>query len=265
MVIKKPFPHVVIENALPEELHLELRNSFPSRQLLGVNLDQNQRWSTPALELRNMQGVTPLWRSFVEYHASRHFLEDVNRFFGEMIVELYPEMFPSCDEIRNRRVVVRHSRTQSPDALSLDSQISGNTPVTKRGAPRGIHVDSPNALWAGLYYLRHEQDDSIGGDLELWQWPEKYSRIQKLSAYREGLSSRKVLPLKSVPYRSNTLVFFVNSIDSLHSVTVRMPTSHTRQFLNLVCDVSQPLFVPSPPAWARMRDRVIQKLDVLRI
>ena len=85
-VLTEPFPHVVIENALPDELHTELRRTFPSRHTLGVNIGQNERWSTSLRELREIAGITDLWRNFVEYHASRDFLNEVLDLFGESIV-----------------------------------------------------------------------------------------------------------------------------------------------------------------------------------
>lgn len=253
---------MVIENALPEELHTELRKTFPTRQTLGLELGQNERFSTPTCKLREIDGITPLWRQFVEYHASKEFLDEVVELFGEMIVELYPKTFISIDDLRSRSVVVRTPGTRIPGALHLDAQVSGNTPAIRPGVPRGIHFDATVALWAGLYYLRGEHDDSIGGNLQLWEWPKSYSFRKKSSLYREGMDPRKVHLLKTIPYRSNTLVFLINSIDSLHSVTERMPTPHTRQFLNFLCDVKGSLFRPLPPPHTRIRNLIFRKLGL---
>lgn len=76
------------------------------------------------------------------------------------------------------------------------------------------------------------------------------------------MKPQKVLPLKVVPYQSNTFVFLINSIDSLHSVTEQMPTPHTRQFLNLVCDLEQPLFRPNPLPQTRIKNLVTRKLGL---
>jgi len=253
-VLTKPFPHVVIENALPDELHAELRRTFPSRQILNVGIGQNQRWSTSLRDLREIVGITDLWRNFVEYHASRNFLDEVLELFGDSIVELYPRTFESVADIRSRPVVVRGAGPEAQGALHLDSQVSGNTPATHSGVPRGIHFDSTESLWAGLYYLRSDADDSLGGDLELWKWPDFYSFRKKSSLYREGMNPKYVQRLRTIPYKSNTFVFLINSIDSLHSVTARMPTPHTRQFLNLVCSLSSPLFRPLPLPHVRLKN-----------
>lgn len=257
-----PFPHLVIENALPEELHQELRHTFPSIETLGLTLGQNQRWSTTASELREIDGIAPLWRRFVEYHASKEFLEDVLQIFGNAIVEMYPTSFKSVEDIRKRPVIVRSSEGLVPDSLSLDAQVSGNSPVTHSGAPRGIHFDSTNALWAGLYYLRNESDDSIGGDLELWKWPNNCGFGKKSSLYHEGMSLKEDLRFRVVPYRSNTFVFIINSIDSLHAVSERMATLHTRRFLNLLCDLPKPLFRPRPLPLDRIKNLMFRKLGL---
>lgn len=259
-----PFPYLVIENALPENLHTELRRTFPSRQILKVVGGQNKRWSTPLLELRKIQGVTSLWRSFVEYHASQEFVNEVVTFFGDTIVQMYPKTFKSTDDIKKRPVRVRGVGSPLPGSLSLDSQVSGNTPVSIAGAPRGIHFDSTAALWAGLYYLRSEDDDSVGGDLELWRWPKSFNYKEKSSLYREGMSPDHAHRFRTIPYRSNTFVFIINSIDSLHSVTERMPTPHTRQFLNLLCDLSAPLFRPTPNLGVRIKNIALRHVAKLR-
>jgi hypothetical protein len=263
-VLTEPFPHVVIENALPDELHTELRRTFPSRHTLGVNIGQNERWSTSLRELREIAGITDLWRNFVEYHASRDFLNEVLDLFGESIVELYPRTFESVDDIRSRPVVVRGVGLEAQGELHLDSQVSGNTPATQCGVPRGIHFDSTESLWAGLYYLRSDADDSSGGDLELWKWPDFYSFRKKSSLYREGMNPKYARRFRTIPYKSNTFVFLINSIDSLHSVTERFPTPHTRQFLNLVCSLPAPLFRPLPLPHIRLKNLMGRTHQLLR-
>lgn len=255
-VLTKPFPYVIVENALPDELHTELRRTFPSRQTLNVPIGQNKRWSTSLLELREIPGITDLWRNFVEFHASKDFLDDVLALFGDSIVQLYPNIFRSVIDIGNRPVVIRGANSQTQGELYLDSQVSGNTPASRPGVPRGIHFDSAESLWAGLYYLRSEADDSLGGDLELWKWPDSFSFRKKSTLYREGMDPKYAQKIRTIPYRSNTFVFLINSIDSLHSVTERLPSPHTRQFLNLVCSVSSPLFRPLPFPHVRLQNLV---------
>jgi len=242
-----PFPHIVIENALPIEFHDELRATFPTPSDLGVDPTRNNhRWSTKALDLPRISSVTNLWRRFINYHSSQLFWDDVVRVFGEVICKQFPHQFKSPHELLRFEVNVRDLNSTNKHSLELDAQISGNTPVRTPGVPRGVHVDAPNALYAGLYYLRQTDDCSEGGDLQLWEWKEGYSYRKKSSAYKEGVDARHLRLTKTVSYRSNTLVFLINSLDALHSVTERKPTTNTRQFVNLVCDTPSPLFQLRP-------------------
>jgi hypothetical protein len=103
---------------------------------------------------------------------------------------------------------------------------------------RTIHVDDPHKLFAGLFYLRQPGDDSRGGDLEIY-------RLKGRSfAFHGGpyMDGRYVERVAAVPYDRNVLVVLVNSLHSLHGVSVRHPTAWTRCFVNLVAEVETPLF-----------------------
>jgi hypothetical protein len=238
-----PFPHIVVPNALPSELHDELRTSFPSPDELGIDSTQdNYRWSTKALDLPKTSEISELWREFIRYHSSHLFWSEVVRVFGQSICNHFPHHFQSPEQLLLLESAVRDMASEGKNPLMLDAQISGNTPAITPGVPRGVHFDSPNALYAGLYYLRQVDDCSEGGDLQIWHWKTDYSDRKKAAAYKEGVATRHVQLFKTVRYQSNTLVFLLNTLDSLHSVTERQPTKSTRQFVNLVCDTPSPLF-----------------------
>lgn len=242
-VIDDPYPHVVVQDALPDALHSELRKTFPEPETVGVDSRMdNQRWSIMARDLPRHLGVSTLWQQFVQFHASEGFWAEIVRVFGPRLTQLHPERFANVVDLNNTKVALRDPDRLDSGVLSLDAQISGNTPARTAGSPRGVHTDDPNSLYAGLYYLRATDDDSVGGDLEIWKWREGYSFRKKSSVYQERVPLKHVEHVKTVPYRSNTFVFLLNSIDALHAVTVRQPSSHRRQFLNLLADTTPPFF-----------------------
>ena len=65
----------------------------------------------------------------------------------------------------------------------MDCQFSINSAVTEVSSVRGPHLDSPNKLFAGLFYMRQQGDTSTGGELDFYRlkngrWPRpKLSRI----------------------------------------------------------------------------------------
>lgn len=64
--------------------------------------------------------------------------------------------------------------------------------------------------------------------------------------------------VKTVPYERNTLVLFLNSLSSVHGVTIRQPSDRPRCFVNLVTQTSGVLFdlgsaQVNPEEWHRRR------------
>ncbi len=126
---------------------------------------------------------------------------------------------------------------ETADVL-LEAQPAMNTPVTATpSSVRAGHLDNANKLIVGLYYLRHPDDDSTGGELELY----RYAMRRPVFEGHE-LSHRFIESVKTIPYEKNVLVLFLNSAHSLHGVTVRQPTPWARLFFNLGAEVRTDLF-----------------------
>lgn len=261
-----PFPHVIIDSALPIELCSELQRTFPSLATLGVQESaNNQRWSTSAKSCQSISGLSCAWLDIINYHTSQIFLNEVVSTFQVQLESLYPDHFSNSDKILKSPICIRRGDGNIPsNYLALDAQISGNTPARTPGQPNKIHFDATNALYAGLFYLRDESDDSDGGDLQIWRWKSHYSFRDKSSAYSPNIHPRHVELVKTIPYKANTFVLLINSIDSLHSVTTRQPTIHTRKFLNLLADASGPYFQLQPSLLSRTRRKLRRILDYSR-
>jgi hypothetical protein len=147
------------------------------------------------------------------------------------------------------RIGLRDRDSFADHDFLLDSQICGNTAVREVSSVKTTHVDSTRKLFSGLFYLRHPKDDSIGGDLTTarfkpglsrWQWRRRFDGV--------FVPEDRVETVSTVRYERNTLVMFLNTLESMHGVTVREPTPHLRLFMNLVCEVPEPLF-EVPQAW----------------
>jgi hypothetical protein len=195
-----------------------------------------------------------IWTQLLAYHISQEFLNEVLSVFSQDLLSRYPEMFPTPEALTSQHAVLRGGENVPTKALALDAQISGNTPVKTPGQPNKVHFDATNALYAGLYYLRDDEDDSIGGDLQLWRWKPGYSNRKKASEYDENISPRHIELVKTIRYEANTFVLLLNGIDSLHSVTRREPTPHTRKFVNLLADSSANFFSLNPLPHLRIRN-----------
>lgn len=262
----QPFPHLVIQNALPDELSRALLESFPSPASLGVDQDaDNQRWSYPAARVADNPALALPWRKLIAYHASTAFFHEFATLFRQPLERLYGRrlgdtpLHELTTGVRNSEAALSPSTADSgnrPNIL-LDAQICGNTPVRQASSVRTVHVDKSNKLFVGLYYLRHDADDSDGGDLQLYRFRPGHG-VNDGRCYRGVyLQPHCVEPVRAVPYAHNTLVMFINSPGALHGVSVRQPTRHSRLFMNLLGEADRPLFeLPKPPLLARLRRRI---------
>jgi hypothetical protein len=237
-VVAEPFPHVIARDVLDTALCDRLIAEFPANAIVteGAPPGSNRRFSYSAGKAMDDLRLSPAWRELIRAHVSQGFLDGLMALFGDHVGRLYPHLQGTG---RSWRAGVRHADAFDRADVLLDAQVSINTPVT--GAPtsvRTVHVDDPHKLFAGLFYLRQPQDDSRGGDLEL------YRLRGRAFAFHGGpyMAERYVERVATVRYEKNVLVLLVNSLRSLHGVSVRQPTPWTRCFVNLLAEVEAPLF-----------------------
>jgi len=243
-VVEDPFPFIVIHDAIPDELCNELLTHYPRLDILGVDGAQNNsRWSVPAWDAAQNSAISPVWKAFVEYHASPAFFDDFVRVFGKHVLRLYPQRFPDIASLKAMRLGIRERDSEDACDFFLDAQISGNTAVRDASSVKTIHVDSEHKLFSGLFYLRTPDDDSVGGDLDVLRFRQDLTTAQWRRRF-DGMfiDDSLVERVVRVPYSRNTLVMFVNGPTSLHGVTVRQPTEHLRLFMNLVGETRVKLF-----------------------
>jgi hypothetical protein len=191
-----PFPHVVIENALPEDYYWQIYNSqvylAPED---SQNWTGNNRFTTEPHLLKER-----VWLDFAEYHESRAFLGDIGRTFGVRV---------------------------SGNNISTARQ-AGNFPSpNKQKDVLGPHVDGGGIWFVGLLYMGNPEDQE-GGELQLCEW---IGERQWIRGNRAAEDSTR--PAKTIPYRHNLFVGWINSNDAVHQVSPRK--SHTyRRFVNVL-------------------------------
>ena len=98
------------------------------------------------------------------------------------------------------------------------------------------HIDDPRKFLTGLFYLRHPDDDSSGGDLELYKLKHNHPKFRGQDAKRSQIED-----VTTVKYERNVFVLFVNSLRAVHAVSVRSYTTWPRYLVNLVGEVQEPL------------------------
>jgi len=232
---KEPFPHVLIENALPKKLYEDLLLSFPNPSDLDVNnLLNNKRYSYPAKKVKTNQRISKIWKDFINFHISKIFYEEVINIFGKDIISCHRDFFKDLSHLKKLDINTRfESEIKNKYTISLDAQISGNTPVWFPNSVRKAHIDSGEKLFSGLFYLRNPEDDSLGGNLCIYKPKDNYKNSTNLF-YESYVNRKKCEIVKEIPYKGNTLIIFINTPYSIHGVTPRSITKHNRIFMNLV-------------------------------
>ena len=256
-----PYPHVVIENCLPDDVYEELEKFYPKHKDI-VQVAKPGRTSIAAntrVDLRasmvlssKKQIVSKAWEEFIRYHSSREFYEEVIDLFGE---EVFTKYHGGLEEkyglkLREMETEVRlMSRKKNPAPVTLDAQIGVNTPVIKgQSRVRGLHVDNAHELYAGLLYFRDKNDPAKGGNLEVFECLlgagacEEYSEAERLK-HRKKIgwdvqfkNSGDFKLVAEVPYEKNQFVMFINSNSSYHAVSPRSASAYPRRLINIAAN-----------------------------
>lgn len=240
-VIEEPFPHVIVRDALEDEVCLQLIREFPPLELVAgkpvADFKNNERFSYHARNVLQDSVCSPLWKAFVQAHVDKPFMEDLVRLFGDSILRMFPDFEQRFGKLESLRPGVRGNQPFSEIDIALDAQICINTPVTEPSTVRGPHVDVSQKLFAALFYMRPPGDDSTGGDLEIYRF-----KKEPYGFRGQFIDPKYVEVINTVRYERNVLVFLINSVYSLHGVTVRQTTPHPRLFFNLLGEMRQGVF-----------------------
>lgn len=235
----EPYPHLIARDVLPAELVARLIEEFPAIDVVTGDgpIGNNARFSYSAYKLLTDPRVSDTWRQLVAAQLDQDFLNGFLARFRPAIQQHLPALVQRFGpDLALRAGVRRQDSIRTADVL-LESQICVNTPVTLKTTVRGPHVDMPDKLFAGLFYLRHPDDRSAGGDLQIYRW-----RKQRTLHDGQFIDDADVEVVSTLPYESNLLVLFLNGIDAIHGVTPREPTPYPRMFLNLFGELPRPLF-----------------------
>ncbi len=243
-VVHDPFPHLVLEEALEPELYEQLAREFPAAEIVldGRRPESNRYYRYAAHDVLGDSRISPRWREFMTCHTSRSFYAEVIALFGDSIRQLHPTLEPRLGKkLEELDTGVRFA--DGARDISLECQFTYNAPVTETSRSIGPHIDRPVSLFAALLYFRLDEDDSTGGELELYRL--KGSR-PVFARDSQRVPDHLVETRATVPYGKNNLIFFLQSRDSLHGVTPRSATALPRIYINSVGELPFEAFDIAP-------------------
>lgn len=221
-----PFPHFVLDNALPPDFYEELSHNFPDwTKIVPEGAESGTLHHLKAAKIIYDGSIEPVWRRFVLKHTEGPFAMRLLNLFED-------HLRPMLQNLPEGNLKIGVRGTGEFD-LVLDCQIAVNAPGDEC-LVRGAHLDSPDELIAGLLYMPVEGDEA-GGNLELYRWTGQRIIEGKAEAASE------VELVKTIPYRANQLIMFVNTVDALHGLTVRQKSDVPRRYVNFVLNANKPV------------------------
>ena len=220
-VSSEPWPHIIIENALPQEIHDELLDTLPDDRL-GKQEAKDKHGKLTWLIYEMYQEKFPvsnIWKDFILYHTSQEFVDKVLNAFDTWTEKLpLPKnqmklIDTNLPEDKTGNYYTEFSFVKHPP----ENNLSNRTP----------HTDNEKEIYAGLLYLKHPLEQSTGRDFAIHQ-----PHSLKMTKKREYITPGPIV--KKCEYKSNNFVMFWNGVDTQHSVTPRQNASHPRWSINMI-------------------------------
>ena len=255
-IVREPYAYAHVRNCLPPYIYDKMAAGFPDvRALFSESHAENDRaraaannvllHSNAVQDIRAGMALPQVLVDFVEYHTSQRFFRQALSVMGDAIRETYPGIEDRLGKPLEDLSVAARGDEQMAD-IRLNVHFAINTAVQEPSRVRARHVDDPTKLFSALLYMRSPDDDSTGGDLEICRWrgPRAFrnSYVEGHNVRNTHVDDEQSVRVALIPYEENALIFFLDSVDAIHGVTERQPTTHQRRYINFVAEMAEPLY-----------------------
>lgn len=227
-LLTHPYPHFVIEDALPNDLYDHLEREWPKEQLLKTRpYDNGICYRLKADQMLRPNVVPNVWKEFTECHTSVEFFKEVSSVFGDLM--------PAVTDLE--RTLSPRGWDKGNDHIGTDCQTVMHEPINH--SSRTPHIDNPREIYAGLLYMPYDHDHSTGGNFQMHHAVNEITEVNK-SGGREVKKENQGKIVKSVPYKRNTFVMFLNnSSKAIHSVSARVGATTHRRSVNIIAEFNK--------------------------
>jgi len=234
----EPFPHAILDNALPTELYRELAETKPTYTQIASPPPHpsNRRMPCSAHLFQILPHLPGVWKRF----TARNTRPDATRHLAEVFAAHWHPHLPSRRFLETARYGLLGRDRFDDHEILCDARLEITSPVLEApSSHRTAHLDGPYRIFSALLYLRAPEDDSTGGGLEIFRWRSAPTpRAGALYTVPED----SVELVATIPYAANRLVVFPNCIDALHGAQVRGVTPHERSFVFITAERPYDLF-----------------------
>ncbi len=166
-----PYAHIVADSPIATGIYDRLAETFPPVNWFLGDLEKvgnNQAVRIPASQVLKGDRFSPEWREFFRYHTSQDFWDDIVRVFGDQLRAAHPALEDKVGKpFEEWRAQLRGSGGSAE--INLDLLFVINTAVTSESSVRPAHVDATDKIFSGLFYMKPEDDPTLGGDLALYR------------------------------------------------------------------------------------------------
>ena len=234
-----PFPHFIIDQPFDDKTYSHLEKDY-NLFITYFKKDNNYKKNNIRLQISSNEFFSndlfkkSIWSDFISYHSSKDFFLDIIDIFYDDIFKIYPQIIQLIEQNKDKEnfLGLRNKDNNNKYFFVSDCQPGINTPVIEKSTVRDSHVDNPVELIAGLFYLRFPSDESVGGDLEIMENLNK----KKIEFHNkaEVLNKDDLKVFKRLKYKKNSVIFFLNSINSIHRITPREICNIPRNLTNII-------------------------------
>jgi len=199
---EEPCKHVIVE-------HLILASALDKVQdELAIMLDKIEWRENGESKAIARENVDPT----KYYYLAKLMQEFESKEFNDAVWELLGNRFNNLNQ----------------DHIAFKTTIRLIGPSTEAFVFRGPHLDSPLVLINGLLYLKDDRRDNAGGSFALYARKNvRKKRFDDLK-HNRAFKNSSVDLVKEIPYGTNRMIFFENSIDTIHSVLEREKSTYPR-------------------------------------
>jgi len=212
-MVMEPFPHIVIENFLPEDVINDL-STLPNYD----EIDDNVYFQDA---LHTKKSIVDNNHDSVNYNM----LLENNKTFT-----LFDSIFKEDNDVKDiifDKFSKELTSNLTEDYTSFDTSTSINYSVSVPGYSKEIHVDRREHLINILLYV---SDDNNSANLRLWK------EINKTEICDVFPSSDEVELTKTYAPKKNTAVIMINLPWAYHSVDEQQATFLNRKYIYVVFD-----------------------------
>ncbi len=208
----QPCPHIDVQNMFPEAIHQQMLRELPSYESIFSRFQINENIPSAFLikkpDLESKFSV-PIIGQFLDVLASEKFVDKVFKLFEKEIAHAMPYFARGSVRPAEPGLFVNFPKTTVSGVGN-----SGKTFI------RGPHLDDPRDVFVTLFYLKPEDSQVSGGELELWRYKDGFKGFRRDIWWDEReLPLSTVTKEKSVPYESNRFVLLLDGIDAIHGVS----------------------------------------------